>query len=180
MSGSPSRHRDSRVGFTLVETAIAILVLLLGLGLALDLFLESARITAAMGARSRDPMPELALDRLRSDLRTARPPRGMPNPAWTPLPLTIQRPYATPVTWTVEGDRLIRVSGGSAGPVSRPHLGGVLSAAWRSWPPGHYEVRVLSVRESPSFVTATRGRFAEPRPVVLRLLVAPRGEGDGW
>ena len=173
-------ERSRRSGFTLVEVAIASLVLLLGLGIALDLWLEAARLTAAAGARARDPLPELTIDRLRADLRAARPPRGVPVTVWTPLPLSLERPSAPRVDWRVEGDRLVRETSGPDGPTVRPVLDGVVSASWRSWPPGHYEVLVVAVRESPAFTAAIRGPRADPEPLVLRLLVAPRGEGDGW
>ena len=180
MRGAPgSRNRRER-GFSLAELVIAMLVLLVGMAIALDLLVESARLTAAAGSRARDPLPTRATDRLRQDLRTARPPLGMAGPAWSSLPLVLDRPYASPVTWRLSGDRLVRVTPGSEGPVSRPWLDGVVSARWRVRPPGHYEVLVVAVRESPAFVSASRGRRGVPEPVTLRLLVAPRGEGAGW
>ena len=180
MSSRRGSRRGGQAGFTLVEAMIASLVLLLGMAIATDLLLEAVRVTAVAGVRARDPGPELAADRLREDLRTARPPGGFPVPVWTSLPLGLDRPYAPDVTWDLEGDRLVRVAAGPGGPVSRPYLDGVVSARWRTWPPGRYEVLVIAVRESPAFVSAARGRMVEARPVTIRLLVAPRGEGDGW
>lgn len=177
-----SRHPEGRGqrGFTLAELVIAMLVLLVGMAIALDLFVEAARLTAAAGIRARDPLPELATDRLRDDLRAARPPSGFPMPVWAPLPLSLDRPYAGPVRWELAGDRLVRVTPGPDGPTRRAWLDGVVSARWRIWPPGHFEVLVIAIREGPAFVAASRGRTKDPAPVTIRLLVGPRGEGDGW
>lgn len=175
----PAGDADQR-GFTLVEMAIASLILLLALALATSLWLESLRVFGAAGLRARDPLPELASERLRRDLRATTSPGGVPLPAWRSDPLGVRGPDGSTVLWSLEGDRLVRTTAGPTGSVTRPYLDRVVGWRWRSWPQHSYEVEVVFVRVAPAFVSAAGGRRADPELHRLRLRATTRGGGEGW
>ena len=169
-------RRAAQRGFSVLELVVAMAVMLVALLIACDLLDESARLLHHSTRRARDPLPLLATELLRNDLRAARPPG--PAGSWTSGPLALDVPGEGLVVWRRQGDRLWR-AGGAA---DRPRLGGLAGWRWRALPHGAVEVRI-ELASSGLWLTHTRRGVPQRdagRPEVLRILVASRGGQDGW
>ena len=169
------RSRGQR-GFSVLELVVAMAVMLFALLLACDLLDESGRLLHHSMRRARDPLPLLAGELLRNDLRAARP---QPEGDWTSGPLALDLPGEGPVVWHRQGEQLWRDDGGGGG---LPRLGRVSGWRWRALPRGAIEVRI-ELEASGTWLAHSRAglpRRDDARPEVLRMLVASRGGQDGW
>ena len=160
----PRRSRGQR-GFSVLELVVAMAVMLFALLFACDLLDESGRLLHHSMRRARDPLPLLAGELLRNDLRAARP---QPEGGWTSGPLALEVLGEGPVVWRRQGEQLWRAGGGGG----RPRLGRVVGWRWRALPRGAVEVRIE--------LAASGTWLAHSRAGLPRILVASRGGQDGW
>jgi prepilin-type N-terminal cleavage/methylation domain-containing protein len=164
-------------GFSVLELVVAMAVMLLALLLACDLLDESARLLHHSVRRARDPLPLLASELLRNDLRAAEPIPGGVG-IWDAGALPLVLPGQGVVVWSPRGNQLWRSQGG----VDRQRLVGLRTWRWRALSPGAVEVE-LELEASGTWLTHSGGGRPRPDPGrrdVLRLLVANRGGQDGW
>lgn len=171
------RRGGGQRGFSVLELVVAMVVMLFALLLACDLLDESGRLLHHSMRRARDPLPQLAGELLRNDLRAARP---QPAGDWTSGPLALDVPGEGPVVWHRQGEQLWRDAGGGGG--SRPRLGRLAGWRWRALPRGAIEVRIELAASGTWLLHSRPGlpRRDDARPEVLRILVASRGGQDGW
>jgi prepilin-type N-terminal cleavage/methylation domain-containing protein len=170
-----ARRRGGQRGFSVLELVVAMAVMLFALLLACDLLDESGRLLHHSMRRARDPLPLLASELLRNDLRAALPQR---EEDWTSGPLALEVPGEGLVVWHRRGEQLWR----SSGAVGRPRVGRVEGWRWRALPRGAVEVHI-ELAASGTWLAHSRAglpRRDAARPEVLRILVAGRGGQDGW
>jgi hypothetical protein len=175
-ASSPAAGRGE-AGFTLVELAVATAVMLLALLLACDLLEESGKLLHHSARRARDPLPLLATELLRNDLRAAQPPPfSSPGLGWDHGPLDLAVPTGW-VSWYVKGGALVRSDLTDARTMTR----GVAGWGWRALP-GAFEVELI-LRTSGDWLSQTRR--GPPRPDAGReerivIVVAGRGGRSEW
>jgi prepilin-type N-terminal cleavage/methylation domain-containing protein len=175
----PPRVRASaaNAGFTLIELAVATAVMLVALLIACDLLQESGKLLHHSARRARDPLPLLATELLRNDLR-ASVPIPFADGLWnTGDPLPLQLPTG-PVVWLVKDGELIR---GELVDV-RKLLRNVTLWRWRALPGGVIEVE-MSQRAAGGWLTHSGPglpRLDPGREERIVILVAGRGGLGEW
>ena len=177
------RVRESsrrEAGFTLIEVAIATLLLMLGLMLAAQLLVESGQLMARAHVRTLEQQPRLALELLRRDVRSARPPLADPGDGVLRL-----RHDDEIVIWRLRDDCLERGVAAPASPGSpvaaRCLLTGVVRWQWQASTPYRLDVQVIrkSTETGSGFqlLDDLRRRPVESTLEPLTLSVALRASG---
>jgi hypothetical protein len=161
-------------GFSVLELVVAMTIMVFALLMACDLLDESARYLSHSVRRARDPLPLLASELLRNDLRAAMPVIGS---GCDDVELTLVVPGEGTVVWHRRGSQLWRWHGGT----DRPKLVGLRQWRWCLLP-GAVEVR-LDLEASGTWLTHSRAGVPLPdagRRDTIRMLVANLGGREGW
>jgi prepilin-type N-terminal cleavage/methylation domain-containing protein len=168
-----------QAGYSLVELLVALALLGVVVVVASGLFVELARLDAALARTARAPLLEPALARLRNDIQSAAAAGA--SPAWSSAPLVLLLEDGSRLRYRVEAGLLERHAAAGAGRPWRPAGRAVAVAGWR-WRAASprvlvVEIEAWSVRRAGEPAPAVRAAALSDATVRELLWIALRGGG---